>query len=380
MDRWNNYFSEQLIRLDKEHNKRTLSTAKQPVNLSGNDYLALGNNQELRDRFYKDMSTHPAHFALGSGSSRLLTGNHDAYEPLEQLLSSAYKKDKSLVFSSGYHANSGIIPALISRNDAILSDKLNHASIIDGAILSRASLYRYRHNDTDHLRQLAQKARKQNKRMFIITESIFSMDGDCAPLEDIIALKKEFDAFLIVDEAHAVGTRGTRGLGLAEERNLLEDIDLIIGTFGKALAGHGAFCVGSRPVIEWLINRARSLIFTTALPPVIVHWNHLAFSHAMKMTEERTYLAELSRFTAEQLAPIGVRTHSHIIPVILGENNRAIAVAQEMRQRGYTLFPVRPPTVPTGSARLRISLHTGLTTEIVTDMTDSLLGYIEHYK
>jgi len=350
------------LTLEEIGQKRTLPLQKNGINLSSNDYLGIGADKKLIREFYAEFSPETAdQFALGSGSSRLLSGNHNEYTLLEETLNAAYNKS-SLVFSSGYHANVGIIPALVSRHDIIFSDKLNHASIVDGAILSKAEVVRYRHADINHLRSLLEKYATKDKKFFIVTESIFSMDGDIAPLREIIALKEEFNAFLMVDEAHAVGARGERGLGICEELNILDSVDLIIGTFGKALAGHGAFCVGNKLVIEWLINKMRTLIFTTALPPVIVKWNRFTFMKMQTMHAERNHLKQLSSHLKESLEKVfAIPSESHIIPLIVGENRKATNLADLLNKNGFITFAIRPPTVPVGTARVRLSLTANLT-------------------
>ncbi|MCK5807933.1 8-amino-7-oxononanoate synthase [bacterium] len=360
-NRFTDDYLSQLMKLEEIGQKRILPHPAHGINLSSNDYLGIGANRELIKQFYSTLPEEIESFALGSGSSRLLSGNHEEYRLLESDISAAYKK-KSLVFSSGYHANTGIIPALVGRNDIIFSDKLNHASIVDGNILSKAKVVRYRHGDMTHLRTLLERYSSTDKKLFIITESIFSMDGDCAPLREIVALKKEFDCFLIVDEAHAVGVRGEKGLGFCEEQDSVSDVDLIVGTFGKALAGHGAFCVGDTAVIEWLVNKMRTLIFTTALPPVIIRWNRFIFNKMQAMHAERTHLKKLSRYLITSLQNrYEIPSHSHIIPLIVGENSKAVELAQSLSENGYITHAIRPPTVPIDTARIRISLSAILT-------------------
>lgn len=334
---------------------------RQMVNLSSNDYLGLAADRELLSDFYSTLGAGGLvdSFGLGASSSRLLTGNHSLYDHLEREIGQAYGADKQvLVLNSGYHANIGILPALARRRDLILSDKLNHASIVDGVRLTRATLTRYRHCDYSHLAGILAKKRREHERVFIVTESVFSMDGDVADLRELARLRSEFDAFLYVDEAHAVGVRGRGGLGVAEEQGVLGDVDVLLGTFGKALAAQGAFAVVEAPLREYLINRMRSLIYTTALPPVILNWMLYVFRRVAGMADRRAAVSALAVQLRRELTTRGIATRgdSHIVPVVVGENGLAAAAARALQDQGWLVFPIRPPTVPPGTARLRLSL------------------------
>ena len=258
------------------------------------------------------------HLPGGSRSSRLLTGNCYYYSILENLLSGSYEREAALVFNSGYHANIGILPALVTKNDLILADKLVHASIIDGIRLSDSTIIRYRHNDMQQLEYILEKQRKNHEHVFIVTESVFSMDGDTADLKKLVELKKKHNTFLYVDEAHAIGVFGDKGLGLCEKENLIDQIDFIVGTFGKALASQGAFLVCDHIIREYLINTMRPLIFTTALPPFSLHWTICSLQQIIKMKAERENLLSLSRYLKEQLVSLGFETRgdSQIVPLI----------------------------------------------------------------
>ncbi len=335
------------------------------INLSSNDYLGLAADKDLQKEFYSGLNDGNFDlFRCGSTSSRLLSGNHSGYELLEHDLADAYGREDAIVFNSGYHANVGILPALTTKRDLILSDKLNHASIVDGCQLCDAKVLRFRHNDMDHLVSLLERNHNDFDNIFIIVESVFSMDGDWFDLKSLCEIKKKYSAFLLVDEAHGTGVFGEKGLGLCEELKLIDDVDMIIGTFGKALASAGAYAICDSVVKKWLINAMRPLIFTTALPPVIVNWNRFVFNKMIGMKTEREHLKKLGDFCRQNLADVyPTAGKSQIIPVITGDNHSALALSEKVRENGFTAFAIRPPTVPKGSSRLRLSLSAAMTEE-----------------
>ncbi|MDH3348568.1 MAG: 8-amino-7-oxononanoate synthase [Desulfobulbaceae bacterium] len=343
---------------------RIIYQGKSTLNLSGNDYLGLARNRELLIDFYQKKSLENCleRYSLGSGGSRLMTGNFSSYPLLEQDLAKMYRAEAAIIFNSGYHLNIGILPALTGKNDLILADKLCHASLIDGMRLSRAEVIRYRHNDYQQLEELLIAKSNQYEQIFLVTESIFSMDGDLADLSTLVALKKKFNACLLVDEAHSVGIRGLSGLGLAEEQGCLAEIDILIGTFGKAWGGQGAFVVCSELLAKYLINTVRSFIFTTALPPVNILWlRHIALK-IPQMQKKREHVRNLRANLGKALLSEELRIggDSHILPVFVGESSKALRLAKELRQHGYWITGVRPPTVPEGTARLRLSLNAAM--------------------
>ena len=344
------------------------------LNLSSNDYLGLGDDNELLEgygrRFRKSLH------AMTSSSSRLLTGNHPLYDQLETALAALYGRQSAMVFNSGYHANIGILPALCNRHDLVLSDRLNHASIIDGMKIAEAPYQRYQHCDYDHLEELLEGAQGRFRQIFIVTESVFSMDGDLADLARLVALKEKYGAFLIVDEAHGVGVFGERGLGLSETAGMVPQIDIITGTFGKALASTGAYAVMSSLVREYLLNTMRSFIFTTALPPVILGWSLLTLERQASMFSERAALLRLAARLRNELVGRGfdVRGESHIVPVVTGGNDLAVALAARLKDAGFLCMPVRPPTVPEKGARIRISLRSTLSWEDIARIPEIIGG------
>jgi 8-amino-7-oxononanoate synthase len=333
---------------------------KQFLNLTSNDYLGLAGNARLLSHFYSSRTEENLfdRFGLGAASSRLLTGDIDTAHLLEETLAAEYKRPAALLFNSGYHANIGILPTLLGKGDLILSDKLNHASIHDGMQLCRAEHKRYRHCDYDHLQEILEASRGRYDRVIIVSESVFSMDGDVADLKRLVELKKKYDALLYVDEAHAVGLYGDKGLGKAEEQGVTDEVDLLMGTFGKAYASIGAFVLCDTDIRNYLINHSRSLIFTTALPPVVVHWNLFIFNEVLQMQDAREHLLNIAAKLRQSLVENGLVTggSTNILPVMIGDNQRAVDLAENMQDAGYLIFPVRPPTVPEGTARFRLSL------------------------
>lgn len=334
------------------------------LNLSSNDYLGLGADRALRASWLAALTGDDAEGSLSftSTSSRLLTGNHSLYGELERLIAREYGREGAMVFNSGYHANTGILPALSTRHDLILSDRLNHASIIDGIRIAEAEYRRYRHADLDHLEELLEASAGRYRQVFIVTESVFSMDGDLVDLRRLVGLKRRHGAMLIVDEAHGVGVYGDRGLGLAEALGVAGDVDILVGTFGKAFASTGAYAVMRGLFREYLVNTMRTLIFTTALPPVVLGWSQATFRKQLGMVAERRHLLAMAAMLRGELREAGfdVPGESHIVPVVLGEDRNAVAMAATLREEGFHALPVRPPTVPENSARLRFSLRADL--------------------
>lgn len=346
---------------------------KKMLNLSSNDYLGIASDQKMRQDFLSNLDIDKAIFS--SSSSRLLTGNYPVYQKVERLLTDLYKKESALVFSSGYHMNMGILPAIADKNTLILADKLVHASIIDGIRISSAQCIRYRHQDYRQLEELLDKHHAGFRSMIIVTESIFSMDGDVSPLPLLVQLKKKYpNTFLYVDEAHAVGVRGLNGLGIAEEEDCIPEIDFLCGTFGKALASMGGFVVCSKIFRDYLINRMRTFIFTTALPPIQLEWSFFVLNQMINMKEERMWLRKSSQIVKEALEEKGFTStsSSHILPVVIGDSKETILKAGEMQRKGFYMLPVRPPTVPEGTSRLRISLTAGITSAELNQLIQNL--------
>ena len=338
---------------------------KKLLNLSSNNYLNFADNQNVTEEFIDTVGNN---YSFGSASARLLTGTLPIYKELETLIANLYNKEATLLYNSGYHANVGISSALNQKGDVIFSDKLNHASIIDGMQLSQGKFFRFPHNDMKALEKLLEKERNNFKNAFIITESVFSMDGDIADIAKLVELKKKYNCNLILDEAHAFGVFGEIGLGVAEELGFIQDIDLIVGTFGKAIGSMGAFVVGSRTFIDFLINKSRSFIFSTAIPPINVAFTKWIIENKLPQTyKKRKKMLELGQKLGSK---------SHIIPIIIGENKDTIELCEILFHNGYFTLPIRPPTVPVGTSRLRLSL----TTDIEANELETLMEKINEVR
>ena len=359
--------------LIEPHDKWIIRDGRKMLNLSSNDYLGLSRDMQLRKEFLTWAMEE--YLPLSSTSSRLLTGNYPVYTELEELLASAYGKESALVFNSGYHANVGILPALADKETLILADKLVHASLIDGIRLSGATYKRFRHQDYEQAEQILQASVRTYKRIILVTESIFSMDGDIADLHRLVRLKQEYpNVLLYVDEAHAIGVRGKTGLGIAEESGTLPDIDLLVGTFGKALASMGAFVACSRLLHDVLVNRMRPLIFSTALPPLQVAWTSYLFQLLPHMEERRKHLQRLSASVAQALQGKGGEiSSSHIIPYIVKDSEDCLRLAEFLQRKGFYCLAIRPPTVPQGTARLRLSITADLDEENIRPLNELLV-------
>ncbi|WP_379056075.1 8-amino-7-oxononanoate synthase [Pasteurella multocida] len=328
------------------------------LNMSSNDYLGLANNEALRQAFFTQYQDQLP--ALTSSSSRLLTGSFPIYDELESLMAQAFGRESALLFNSGYHANIGILPALADKKTLIVADKLVHASMIDGIRLAQCEFVRFRHHDYAHLEQILQKNGRTFERIIVVTESVFSMDGDCADLTQLVALKQRYpQVMLYVDEAHAIGVLGENGLGLAEQQGCINQIDILVGTFGKALGSMGAYVICDQVIRDYLVNKMRPLIFSTALPPFNVAWTHFVFQQLPHLQGERTHLAQLSQYLRQAIVEIfqvPMPSESCIVPYILGDNELTVRTAQRLQQQGYYCLPIRPPTVPKGTSRIRFSL------------------------
>lgn len=320
------------------------------INLSSNNYLNFADNHEITEEFLSDTGRH---YSFGSASARLLTGTLPVYQDLENIITGMFNSGGTLLFNSGYHANVGINSTIAGSGDVIFSDKLNHASIIDGMQLSKGKFFRYKHNDMENLEKLLLRERNNFKNAVIVSESVFSMDGDIADLAKLVELKKKYNCILIIDEAHAFGVFGKNGLGVCEDLGILSEVDLIMGTFGKSIGSMGAFATGKKELIEYLTNKARSFIFSTSLPPINIAFSKWIIENKLPYTyEKRIAMLKLGQQMGSQ---------SHIIPHIVGENDKTVELSEILFQKGYFTLPIRPPTVPQGTSRLRLSLTTDIT-------------------
>jgi 8-amino-7-oxononanoate synthase len=327
---------------------------REVINFSSNNYLGLANHKALRDAAKQAIDR----YGCGSGASRLISGNMNLHEELEAKIAELKGTEAALVFNSGFQANTGIIPVLVGENDVILSDALNHASIIDGCRLSRAKTVVYGHGDLNGLQQ-GLKNCPLGRRKLVVTESLFSMDGDEAPLTDIVSLAEEHGAMVMVDEAHATGVYEPNGAGLVAKLGLGERVLIQMGTLGKALGGFGAYVAGSNNLRELLINRCRSFIFTTALPPAVMAMGIAAIDLVKKEPERRQALwhnCERLRTGLKKLAYSLGNSQSQILPLIVGDATQCMRLSRDLLDRGIFAHGIRPPTVPQGTSRLRITL------------------------
>jgi len=328
--------------------------SRELIDFSSNDYLGLAHHPDLKFATQKAIEE----WGVSSCASRLLSGDMKIHHTLEEKVASLSGKERALVFGSGYQANIGIISALVGRGDAVFSDKLNHASIVDGIGLSGAKCFRFRHNDLDHLETLLKKHSHEFKARLIVTETVFSMEGDLCSLDRLVALKDQYGGLLMVDEAHATGIYGPGGAGLVAEQGLTERVELIMGTFSKALGSFGAYVAGSAEIVDFLINACRSFIYSTALPPAIAAANLTALEIVAKEPERSEVLRENAAWFRAALIDHGheVRGSSQIVPLVVGEAERASAASGALAEQGFWVLPIRPPTVPVGESRLRFSL------------------------
>lgn len=380
------HYAEQLDQLRQQGNFRQFRSNQQQgktieiqqqqmLNLSSNDYLGLASDLRFREQFFDE--TPNAQRLMSASSSRLLTGNFTVYEQLEATLTQLFHGRAALLFNSGYHMNIGILPALADAKTLILADKLVHASMIDGIRLSSTKYLRYRHNDLAHLQQLLTQyhADDNYERIIVVTESIFSMDGDETDLAALVALKQHFaKVMLYVDEAHAIGVRGQQGLGCAEQYGVIDAIDFLVGTFGKAVASVGGYLICDPIIRDYLINRMRPLIFSTAQPPICMAWTQFMLNQIVHMQAQRQHLAALSQSIQQGIQAKGFAcpSTSQIVPVIIGDSTATVSKAQQLQAAGFYVMPVRPPTVPQGSSRLRICLNTQFETVDLTPLLDLL--------
>ncbi len=350
----------ELHRLRRERLFRTLDCPP-GIPLSSNDYLGLARDPRLAEATIRAVRESGR---VGSTGSRLLAGNSADWEAAEREFASFAGTEAALYFSSGFAANVGLLSALLRPGDMVFSDSLNHASLIDGMRLSGARKVIYPHADMARLEEAMVKHRDDPGAKLIVTESLFSMEGDLAPMAKLVFLARTYGAELIVDEAHAVGVFGPEGRGLAYESGIADELLAVVHTCGKALASAGAFVCSGTELRDFLVNRARSFIFSTAAPPYLAHQIRAAVSLARSMEAERTHLQALASTLRGALRAEGfdVRTSaSQIVPVVAGTSETALSWAEGIREDGFDVRAIRPPTVPEGTARLRLSLTASLT-------------------
>ena len=347
------------------------------LDFSSNDYLALSEHPALIESGSRAL----AEFGAGSGAARLMSGDLLIHHQLEKAVASLKGKEAALVFGSGFMANAGVIPALVGRGDSVYIDRLDHASIYDGCQLSGAKLHRFRHNDLAHLEELLQKNADGDKAL-VVVESIYSMDGDRCPLPELVKLRDRYGFLLLVDEAHATGLFGANGGGVVEADGVGDQVDLVMGTFGKALGSYGAYLAGSREMIAYLVNRARSFIYSTALPPAVVAASLAAVELVQGSSELRDDLWRRVEFFKKCLRDGGLKVdlgQTQIVPITVGESVLALQMAEALRERGIFATAVRPPTVPENTARLRFSVTRHLDTPQLEEGAAALLAVVKEF-
>ena len=356
--------------IESAHDTHVTLEGRRLLMMSSNNYLGLASHPALRRAAIDAMER----YGVGAGASRLIAGSLAPLPQLEVKLARLKGVEAALVFGSGYLANLGTITALTGPGDVIFSDELNHASLIDGCRLSKAQLRIYRHRDVEHLRTMLAESGDARRRL-VVTDSVFSMDGDFAPLTEIVDLAKRYGAAVMIDEAHGVGVVGPRGAGLAAHLGLEREIDVHVGTLSKALGSYGAYVAGSRVLIDFLLNRARSFIYSTGLAPAMA----AAAGAAIDLVESTPGLiAQLwdnAGYLRDGLTAIGFEiaaTESPILPVMIGESDAAVAMASALIDRGVYVIAIRPPTVPRGTARLRV---TPIASHTRTDLDDALAAF-----
>lgn len=328
------------------------------LSFCSNDYLGLANHPAIKQAFIQATEQ----YGVGSGSAHLVNGHSQLHHDCEQMLAEYTGRERALLFSTGYMANLAITSALLSRNDFVFQDKLNHASLIDSAQLSRAKFLRYAHNDLDQLEQQLQQAQqtKPEARRLIMTDAVFSMDGDCADIKPMSMLAQQYDSWLMIDDAHGFGVLGDRGAGLCEAEQLSQQqVPVLMATLGKAVGVSGAFVAGSEVLIETLIQRARSYIFTTASPPAIAAAVMKSIELIAHEAWRREKLQQNISYLKQQAALLDIAlmpSNTAIQPVVIGDNHACLSISQQLFEQGLHVAAIRPPTVPEGSARLRITL------------------------
>ncbi|MFA5059245.1 MAG: 8-amino-7-oxononanoate synthase [Candidatus Omnitrophota bacterium] len=339
--------------MNSSQNRKIIVDGKEVLNFCSNNYLGLADDPRLAQAAIESLKKE----GFGSGASRLVCGNMNAHVALEKKLAEFKGTEKCLVFSSGYMANVGIISSLCGRGDIILGDKLNHASIIDGILLSGAEFKRYPHCDMEALEGFLKNSQNYKKKL-IVTDSVFSMDGDIAPLDKIVALARKYHCLVMIDEAHAFGVLGKNGKGAAEHLGLEKEIDIQMGTLSKAAGSFGAYVCGSKDLVDFLANRARSFIYTTAMPPSVAAASSAAIDIIKKEPQRRAKLLANAQYLKAGLQNLGfeVSSQTPIIPILVKDSKMAVKFSKELFEQGIFAQAIRPPTVPENTARIRVTV------------------------
>jgi 8-amino-7-oxononanoate synthase len=346
------WFADELAKLEREHRRREMALPR-GIDFTSNDYLGLSRHPALREAMIEAVTRDGV---VGAGGSRLLRGHHPAHAELEEFAARFFSAEKALFFSSGFLANVALFGTLPTRHDSIIFDERIHASVKEGAHASPAQRYKARHNDMESFETAILRAREKGaRRIFIGAESVYSMDGDLAPLSELSHLASQHDAMLVVDEAHATGVFGPSGRGLGE--GLANGNWISVHTCGKALGVAGALVCASAEIIDYLVNKARSFIYSTAPPPCLA----ACVTRALKLVDEEPWRRErvlkLASFAHRELTEPNRSAGSQIIPIVLGDDKRTLSVAGALQQSGFDVRAIRPPTVPDGTSRLRVSIN-----------------------
>lgn len=358
---------------------RIAQTAQAPVmevegrallTFCSNDYLGLANHPDVIKSFQKAANE----FGVGSGASHLVNGHSYFHQKLEEKIAKWTGRESVLLFSTGYMANLGAINGLLNKEDAIFQDKLNHASLLDAGLLSGARFQRYLHNDVNNLKK--RLARCTERRRLIVTDGVFSMDGDQAPISELVTLSQEYDAWVMVDDAHGLGVLGDSGAGICEAQNLDQDaVPVLMGTLGKAVGTAGAFVAGSQTLIDYLTNFARSYVYTTAMPPAVAAASITSINIIQTEHSRRANLHERIKQFRQGAKSLGLNlmdSHTAIQPIIVGDASTALQMSEKLLNKGILVSAIRPPTVPNGTARLRVTLSASHTEQQVNQLLEAL--------
>lgn len=359
------------FRVDSAPGPRIRHHRRELIHLGSNNYLGLSTHPEVVAAATQALQT----FGAGTGASRLITGHTAYHERLEEALAWFFQQEEALVFNTGYAVHTGLIPALVGPEDQVFCDRLCHASILDGIRLSGARFHRYRHRDVEHLETLLCRHGPRGRRRLILTEGVFSMDGDVAPLPDLLDVARRHEAFLLVDDAHGIGVLGPTGRGTVEHWGLSEPPSLLMGTLGKALGTFGAFVVGPAPLQAFGWNQARTLLYSTALPAPVAAAAYAALRVVLQDPSLRGRLWANRAYFYQGLLDRGLpvlESESPILPVWVGEAERALQFAQILQEQGVFAPAIRPPTVPRGTSRIRVSI---LATHTQEDLDQALAAF-----
>lgn len=377
------FYEQYLTTLRNNHKYRKLYVARQEsefklLDFSTNDYLNLSKNKELITQAIENANL----YGVGATGSRLLSGNNKLFEEFEAQIAKDKNSEASLIFNSGFQANLSVLSCLLDEKilknkPIVFFDKLNHASLYNAVFLSKAELIRYKHNDSEHLESLLKKYEKTTNPKFIVSETVFGMDGDIAPLEQLSNLAREYKTFLYLDEAHATGIFGKNGYGLATNLDLTNINYLIMGTFSKAIGGSGGYVASSGIICDFILNKAPGFIYSTAPPPMVVGAAFAAWKMLKNLTSEREYLLNLAENLRAKLIAnnfdIGT-SNTHIIPIIIGDEAKTMDLQQKLHKKNIVVSCIRPPTVPPNSSRLRIALNLKHKIEDIDYLIENLIN------